>query len=76
MRDATNSRLRWMENSASPPALKLDETKILLALATVPEWGKNGDVILRTFQFKDFPAAIKFIASVAQIAEEIASPRH
>jgi 4a-hydroxytetrahydrobiopterin dehydratase len=70
MRDATNSRLRSMENSAAPPALKLDEKKILLALAAVPEWEKNGGVISRTFQFKDFPAAIKFIASVAQLAEE------
>jgi 4a-hydroxytetrahydrobiopterin dehydratase len=70
LQESKNSRLRSMENSAAPPALKLDETKILLALAAVPEWEKSGGVISRTFQFKDFPAAVKFVDAVAQLAEE------
>ncbi|HZF01487.1 MAG TPA: 4a-hydroxytetrahydrobiopterin dehydratase [Methylomirabilota bacterium] len=59
-----------MKNSAAPPPLKLDEAKIFLALAAVPNWQRKGDVISRTFQFKDFPAAIKFVNTVAEIAEE------
>jgi 4a-hydroxytetrahydrobiopterin dehydratase len=70
MRESTNSRLRSLENSAAPPALKLDEVKILLSLASVPDWQKKSGVISRTFQFKDFPAAVKFVDAVAHLAEE------
>jgi 4a-hydroxytetrahydrobiopterin dehydratase len=70
MREASSSRLRSLENSAAPPALKLDEAKIILALASVPDWQKKGGVISRTFQFKDFPAAVKFVNAAAQLAEE------
>ena len=58
LREASSVRLRSLENSAAPPQLKLDEAKIFLALASVPNWQKNGDVISRKFEFKDFPAAI------------------
>ena len=70
LREASSVRLRSLESSAAPPQLKLDEAKIFRALASVPNWQKKGDVIARTFQFKDFPAAIKFVESVAQLAEE------
>jgi 4a-hydroxytetrahydrobiopterin dehydratase len=70
LREASAVRLRSLENSAAPPQLKLDEAKIFLALASVPNWQKKGDVISRTFQFKDFPAAMKFTDAVAQLAEE------
>jgi 4a-hydroxytetrahydrobiopterin dehydratase len=70
LREASTSRLRSLENSATPPQLKFDEAKIFLALASVPNWQKSGDVISRTFEFKDFPAAIKFVEAVAQLAEE------
>ena len=36
----------------------------------MPDWEKRGDVISRTFQFKDFPAAIKFVDTVAALAEQ------
>ena len=36
----------------------------------MPQWQRQGDVIARTFQFKDFPAAVKFINVVALAAEE------
>lgn len=48
---------------------KLDATEIKLALANTPDWKKNGDVISRMFSFKDFPAAIKFVNAVAEVAE-------
>ena len=39
------------------------------ALATVPEWRRTGAVISRTYQFKDFVAAMKFVNRVAKLAE-------
>jgi 4a-hydroxytetrahydrobiopterin dehydratase len=70
LREASAVRLRSLENSAAPPQLKFDEAKIFLALTSIPNWQKKGDVISRTFQFKDFPAAMKFTDAVAQLAEE------
>ena len=48
----------------------LDLPQIEAALATVPEWKKSGATITRTFQFKDFPAAMVFVNHVARLAEE------
>jgi 4a-hydroxytetrahydrobiopterin dehydratase len=70
MREASTVRLRSLEKSSAPPPLKFDEAKIFLALASIPNWKKNGNVISRTFQFKNFPAAVKFVEAVAQLAEE------
>jgi Pterin-4a-carbinolamine dehydratase len=36
----------------------------------VPDWKKNDVCITRTCQFKDFPAAIKFVNAVARLAEK------
>ena len=49
---------------------KLSIKKIKTALATVPDWKKKGRTIVRTYQFKDFPAAIKFVNAVAKLAEQ------
>jgi 4a-hydroxytetrahydrobiopterin dehydratase len=49
---------------------KLKLTQIKSALATVPAWQKKGDTITRLYQFKDFPAAIKFVNAVARLAEK------
>jgi len=49
---------------------KLNAAQIKSALQTVPEWKKQDDAIRRTFQFKDFPAAIKFTAALAELAEQ------
>jgi 4a-hydroxytetrahydrobiopterin dehydratase len=49
---------------------KLTATQIKSALATVPDWSKRGKTIARTFVFKDFPAAIKFVNAIAKLAEK------
>jgi 4a-hydroxytetrahydrobiopterin dehydratase len=49
---------------------KLDSAQITTALASVPDWKQKGAEITRTFQFKDFPAAIKFVNGVAGLAEQ------
>ncbi len=50
--------------------LKPDETQIQQALATLPLWQRQGQLIARTFQFKDFPAALIFVNAVADLAEQ------
>jgi 4a-hydroxytetrahydrobiopterin dehydratase len=49
---------------------KLAEAKIISALAALPQWRRTGEVISRTFQFKDFPAAMDFVNAVASLAEQ------
>jgi 4a-hydroxytetrahydrobiopterin dehydratase len=49
---------------------KLTATEIKSALSKVPDWKKQKAAITRTYQFKDFPAAIKFVNAVARIAEK------
>ncbi len=49
---------------------KLKPPEIKSALATVPEWKESGAAIKRTFQFKDFAAAMKFANAVARLAEK------
>jgi 4a-hydroxytetrahydrobiopterin dehydratase len=44
--------------------------EIKSALASVPEWTRQGIAITRRYQFKDFPAAIKFVNAVAKLAEK------
>ena len=48
----------------------LELSQIESALATVPGWQQSGTAITRTFQFKDFPAAMIFVNHVARLAEE------
>lgn len=49
---------------------KLTIREIKEALPAVPEWKRAGDAIVRTFQFNDFPAAIKFVDAIAKAAEK------
>jgi 4a-hydroxytetrahydrobiopterin dehydratase len=49
---------------------KLTATQIKTALASVPDWKKKNATITRTYQFKDFPAAIKFVNTIAKPAEK------
>ena len=39
-------------------------------LESVPQWSRKGKNIVRTFQFKDFPAAIGFVDKIARLAEK------
>lgn len=39
-------------------------------LASLPGWRRKGKAILRTFEFPDFPAAMKFVQAVARLAEK------
>jgi 4a-hydroxytetrahydrobiopterin dehydratase len=70
LREASADSLQSLKNFASPPMPKLDAAQIVLAGATVPNWSRQGDAISRTFQFKDFPAALKFVNAVAGLAEQ------
>jgi 4a-hydroxytetrahydrobiopterin dehydratase len=49
---------------------KLSSAQIKSELAVLNDWEKKGAVISRTYQFKDFPAAIKFVNAVAKVAEK------
>lgn len=51
--------------------IKPDETAIQASLAGLPAWQRNGEIISRTFLFKDFPAAMKFVNAVALVAEQV-----
>jgi 4a-hydroxytetrahydrobiopterin dehydratase len=47
----------------------LTPAEIETALRAVPRWSQQGQSIARTFQFKDFAAAIAFVNTVAELAE-------
>ena len=49
---------------------KFNAAQIKTALAGVPGWKVRNAAIARTFQFKDFPAAIRFVDAVAELAEQ------
>jgi len=49
---------------------KLSPAQVKTALTSVSEWKKKGKAITRTYVFKDFPAAIKFVNAVARLAEK------
>lgn len=70
-REVSAQESRASKNLGSPP-LKLSEENINGSLASIPFWQRHGAVITRTFQFKDFPAAIHFVEAVAPLAEQSA----
>jgi len=49
---------------------KLTAQQIKAALTRMPKWRRRGVVIARTYEFKDFPAAIRFVNAVARLAEK------
>ncbi len=51
--------------------VKLEESKIVSALAGLPQWQREGQTITRMFVFADFPAALKFVNAVSAIAEVV-----
>ena len=48
---------------------KLTSNQIRCALDGIPGWKKTGALIARTYVFKDFPAALKFVNAAGKIAE-------
>jgi len=56
--------------SAPPVIREVISPAIQAALATVPQWQRSGQVIARTYEFNDFPAAMKFVNAVADLAEQ------
>lgn len=48
---------------------KLTPAQIKVAQTSVAEWRRTGAVIRRTFVFKDFVVAMKFVSTVARLAE-------
>ncbi len=49
---------------------KLNASQIKTALSRLPAWKKKDRTIARAYQFKDFPAAIRFVNKVARVAEK------
>ena len=68
-REASRVNLESLESFVAAQ-IKLDVAKIALALSTLPQWQRNGEIISRTFQFKNFPAAMDFVNAVAELAEQ------
>ena len=69
LREASKVSLESLESFAAGQ-IKMDPAKMILALSTLPEWERHGEIISRTFVFKDFPAAMKFVNAVAELAEQ------
>ena len=70
LREAAKISNKSVEKLAAPPVQKSDVARVIIALATVPQWQRSGEIISRTFVFKDFPAAMKFVNAVAELAEQ------
>ncbi len=49
---------------------KLTAAELRQALRTVPAWKRKSRVISRTYKFRDFVAAMRFVNRVARLAEE------
>jgi 4a-hydroxytetrahydrobiopterin dehydratase len=48
----------------------LSEVDVSTKLAAVPKWSEQGKEIVRTFEFKDFRAALGFVNKVGELAEK------
>jgi len=68
-REAAKVNLESLESFAAGQ-VKMDPAKIILALSALPQWQRHGESITRTFEFKDFPAAMNFVNDVASLAEQ------
>lgn len=69
LRAASKVGLESLESFAGGQ-IKMEPAKIILALSTLPEWSRTGEIISRTYVFKDFPATMKFVNNVAELAEQ------
>ncbi|HET7102646.1 MAG TPA: 4a-hydroxytetrahydrobiopterin dehydratase [Terracidiphilus sp.] len=48
----------------------LSESEISLRLASVPSWRVEDGILVRTFAFSDFRAALAFVNKVGEAAEQ------
>ena len=69
LREASKVSLDSLESFAAGQ-IKMEPARIVLLLSALPEWRREGEIISRTFGFKDFPAAMKFVNAVAELAEQ------
>lgn len=49
----------------------LAEPEIRAALNRLPGWQSSGSALVRTFEFADFPTAMRFVNAVAELAEAV-----
>ena len=49
----------------------LSEEEIEARLSEVPGWTRDGKSITRTWKFRDFPEALRFINRVGELAESM-----
>jgi len=49
----------------------LSEAEIAACLKEIPQWSRKGNAITRTWKFKDFPEALRFINQVGKLAESM-----
>jgi 4a-hydroxytetrahydrobiopterin dehydratase len=69
LREASKVSLESLESFAENQ-VKLDEARIILSLAALPNWTRRDQVIARTFVFPDFVAAMQFVNAAADLAEQ------
>jgi 4a-hydroxytetrahydrobiopterin dehydratase len=50
-------------------AERLSDIAIQRELGTLPGWSRRGDVITKTYQFRNFLTGIDFVSAVAKAAE-------
>jgi len=55
-----------VDNGVVPP---LPDDEVTVRLARLPGWARVGDEIERTYELASFPAAIAFVARIADDAE-------
>lgn len=48
---------------------RLSDIAIQRELGNLPGWSRRGDVITKTFQFRNFLAGINFVSAIAKLAE-------
>ena len=60
-----------MDVSSAPVPTRLSEAEVAFFLVDHGEWDVVGDMLVRTFAFESFAAAIGFVAAVAVEAESM-----
>jgi 4a-hydroxytetrahydrobiopterin dehydratase len=72
-RDSLKLAIFFAEYSAWSNALmaaeRLSDIAIQRELGTLPGWSRKGEVITKTFQFRNFLTGIDFVTAVARAAE-------